>query len=105
MLEPHIITLESSRRSTLATYAARRERLLRAREDDKEQRRREALRRIAPGFDGDGTTPLEPVRSGPDTHPGSESETSLKRGGGGDVMDDLVDQLERMSYLPTQSTK
>lgn len=96
MLEPHVLALESSRRHTLATYAARRERLLHARDDEKEQRRREALRRVAPGFDGNAGAALEPVRggAGSDLAP---SEDLNRRGRGGDVMDDLVDQLERMA--------
>ena len=108
MLEPHVLTLESSRRSSLATYAARRQGLLRSREDEKEQRRREALRRVAPGFDGNASTPLEPVRSAAavsEIHPhpslaptaaGQVSENRDRFGGSVDVMDNLVDELERM---------
>ncbi|KAF8553345.1 hypothetical protein OG21DRAFT_1414454, partial [Imleria badia] len=108
VLEPHIVTLESSRRNTLAAHAARRERLLRARDDEKEQRRREALRRVAPGFDGDVRTALEPVRGGAAAgdldarlNPLPEENRGGGGGGGGgvDVMDDLVDQLERMAAV------
>ncbi|KAF9226392.1 hypothetical protein BS17DRAFT_777174 [Gyrodon lividus] len=92
-LEPHVLTVESSRRNTLVNYAAKREALLRSREDEKERRRREALKRVAPGFDGNGTL-LTPVRAGPsETHgagQGLDSRISL------DVMDDLVDQLAKM---------
>ncbi|KAF8136955.1 hypothetical protein EV363DRAFT_1155899, partial [Boletus edulis] len=109
VLEPHTLSLESSRQSTLATYAARRQGLLRTREEKKEQRRREALRRVAPGFDGNAETPLEPVsmrtRSGGPTASTAERQTQplsttgpgqvLGRGSG-DVMNDLVDQLEKM---------
>ncbi|KAG1731594.1 uncharacterized protein EDB91DRAFT_1058538 [Suillus paluster] len=77
-IEPHILTVESSRRTTLAAHTARRESYLRAREDEHERRRREALRRVAPGFDP--AAPLVPVRA------------EVKK----DVMDDLVDQLARM---------
>lgn len=102
MLEPHTLTLESSRRSTLAAYTARRESVLRVREDEKERRRREALRRVAPGFDGNAETPLEPVRSvagaPSERHPPLTlaGQGSEGRPGRGDVMDDLVDQLEKM---------
>ncbi|KAG6379729.1 hypothetical protein JVT61DRAFT_10263 [Boletus reticuloceps] len=112
VLEPHTLSLESSRQSTLATYAARRQGLLRAREENKEQRRREALRRVAPGFDGNAETPLEPVpvrtSSGGPTASAAERQTqplsttgpgqvSVELGrGSGDVMNDLVDQLEKM---------
>ncbi|KAA1476137.1 hypothetical protein DENSPDRAFT_748714, partial [Dentipellis sp. KUC8613] len=62
-LEPHILMLESSRRQTIAAHDARREAYLKAREDDKERRRRDALRRIAPGFEPAGGL-LVPVRVG-----------------------------------------
>ncbi|KAI9460809.1 hypothetical protein HD554DRAFT_1564446 [Boletus coccyginus] len=109
VLEPHILTLESSRRSTLATYVARREGLLRSREDEKEQRRREALRRVAPGFDGNAGTSLEPMRSHGTTassekHPPPSGQVSENKGGGSvDVMDNLVDELERMVSTTTTS--
>ncbi|KAG1900416.1 uncharacterized protein F5891DRAFT_313954 [Suillus fuscotomentosus] len=80
-LEPHILTVESSRRMTLAAHTAKREAYLRAREDEREWRRKEALRRVAPGFDPAAT--LVPVRA----------ETGEVKT---DVMDQLVDQLARM---------
>ncbi|KAG0699196.1 hypothetical protein DFH29DRAFT_983606 [Suillus ampliporus] len=80
-IEPHILTVESSRRTTLAAHTARRESYLRAREDERERRRRDALRRVAPGFDP--AAPLVPVRA---------EHGEVKK----DVMDDLVDQLARM---------
>lgn len=117
MLEPHILTIESSRRSTHAASTARREGLLRSREDDKEQRRREALRRVAPGFDGNAT-PLEPVRAAAAAafeKQQSQAEPSMTggqvlEGGRGrgprsvDVMDELVDELERMTTATTTTT-
>ncbi|KAF9466775.1 hypothetical protein BDZ94DRAFT_1250753, partial [Collybia nuda] len=60
-LEPHVVTLESSRRTTIAAHAARREAYLRTRENDKERRKRDALRKIAPGFEPQGTV-LVPTR-------------------------------------------
>ncbi|KAG1840826.1 hypothetical protein DFJ58DRAFT_748614 [Suillus subalutaceus] len=80
-LEPHILTVESSRRMTLAAHTARREAYLRAREDEHEWRRKEALRRVAPGFDPTAT--LVPVRA-------EVGEVKT------DVMDQLVDQLAKM---------
>jgi hypothetical protein len=80
-LEPHILTVESSRRTTLAAHTARREAYLRAIEDEREWRRKEALRRVAPGFDPTAT--LVPVRA-------EVGEAKM------DVMDQLVDQLARM---------
>ncbi|KAF8196963.1 hypothetical protein BJ912DRAFT_954288 [Pholiota molesta] len=93
-LEPHVITMESARRTTLAAHAARRDAYLRARDDDKERRKRDALRRIAPGFNPN-SSPLVPTRGGAAT---SAQPPAL---GGDDVphertrsvMDDLVDQL------------
>lgn len=87
------MTLEASRRSTLAAHAARREAYLKARDDERERRKREALRRIAPGFEP-SSIPLVPVKrdtthtsttDGPSSPPTHERSRS--------VMDDLVDQL------------
>ncbi|KAF9239283.1 hypothetical protein BU15DRAFT_74706 [Melanogaster broomeanus] len=74
-LEPHVLTVE-------------REALLRSREDEKERRRREALRRVAPGFEGNGTV-LTPVRASPETHGAGQQSDSRRTSA--DVMDDLVD--------------
>ncbi|THV02580.1 hypothetical protein K435DRAFT_962895 [Dendrothele bispora CBS 962.96] len=102
-LEPHILTTESSRRSTLAAHAARRDAYLQAREDEKERRKREALRKIAPGFDPRGVlvpTPT-PTRNASISLPISP-DTTGSRSNAGDgpghrhtksVMEDLVDQL------------
>ncbi|KAF8531395.1 hypothetical protein JB92DRAFT_2691915, partial [Gautieria morchelliformis] len=100
-LEPHILTLESARQSTLVAHAARRESYLRSREDDKERRKRDALRRIAPGFEPQGV-PLVPVRvdrplSG--TARSSTDATTAPKS----VMDDLVDQLAAMDAQTTPS--
>ncbi|GJE86514.1 hypothetical protein PsYK624_025940 [Phanerochaete sordida] len=97
-LEPHVITLETSRRSTLAAHAARREAYLKARDDEKERRKREALRRIAPGFEP-RSTPLVPTKrdslhSSPAPPDSSTSQPTHERSRS--VMDDLVDQLAAM---------
>ncbi|KAH9041507.1 hypothetical protein EDB83DRAFT_2409282 [Lactarius deliciosus] len=99
-LEPHVLTVESNRRATLAAHAARREALLRAREDEKLRRKREALRRIAPGFEPRGA-PLVPVKTGialdqQQKEDGMGGKAVAAAGQGGhprDVMDDLVDRL------------
>jgi hypothetical protein len=78
----------------MAAQAARREAYLRARQDEKERRKREALRRIAPGFEPQAA-PLIPVKKDAASHGlGTGSE---KQAGAGshrrDVMEDLVDGL------------
>ncbi|KAI0341368.1 hypothetical protein BDW22DRAFT_1358874 [Trametopsis cervina] len=100
-LEPHVLTLENSRRSTLTAHAARREAYLQSREDEKERRRRDALRRIAPGFEPHGA-PLTPIKqaSSVQDSTASTSGESHKAGPGHNrsksVMEDLVDQLEAL---------
>ncbi|KIJ61444.1 hypothetical protein HYDPIDRAFT_31313 [Hydnomerulius pinastri MD-312] len=98
-LEPHVLTVESSRRSTLASHLARREALLRSREDEKERRKREALKRVAPGFDGNGSvlTPMRATSSGSSETQSTSSGTQIPENRGSvNVMDDLVDQLAKM---------
>ncbi len=98
-LEPHILTVESSRRTTMMAHAARREALLRARDDEKERKRREALRRIAPGFEPTGSV-LVPTRTGSfqrtDSAPVSSLPVESTHQRTRSVMDDLVDQLAAM---------
>ncbi|KAJ3799585.1 hypothetical protein GGU11DRAFT_815274 [Lentinula aff. detonsa] len=98
-LEPHVLTLESSRRSTVSSHQARHEAFLLSRENEKEQRKREALRKIAPGFEPRGSV-LVPTRAtsvplsatpnnfNADTLPSSTGHRYTKS-----VMEDLVDQL------------
>ncbi|KAG7442697.1 uncharacterized protein BT62DRAFT_935723 [Guyanagaster necrorhizus] len=95
-LEPHILTVESSRRTTFAAHTARREGFLRARNDEKERRKREALRKIAPGFEPAGSV-LVPTKTGSVSNPpsnntpGPELPSSHQRSNS--VMEDLVDKL------------
>ena len=82
--------MESSRRNTLAAHAARRDAYLKSREEEKERRERNALRKIAPGFEPHGG-PLVPVRGAKQNLGGNrEVEVGVPPR---DVMDDLVDQL------------
>ena len=92
----------------IAAQAERHEAYLHAREEEKQRRKREALRRIAPGFEP-RSAPLVPVKTGAalgqqqqgQGQEGQQSEGGNATGGGGpgqglpqrDVMDDLVDRL------------
>ena len=83
----------------IATNAVRREEYHRAREDEKQRRKREALRRIASGFEP-RSAPLVPVKTGAALQqPGKGSgreETGDENSLGQpqrDVMDDLVERL------------
>jgi hypothetical protein len=88
-IEPHIMTLESSRRTTLAAHTARREAYLRSRMDEKERRKRDALRRVAPGFEpGEGHMLVPTKRSSVVAASPAVSPPPPKS-----VMEDLVDQL------------
>ncbi|TCD68844.1 hypothetical protein EIP91_009558 [Steccherinum ochraceum] len=116
-LEPHVMTVEASRRSTIAAHAARREAYLSSREAEKERRKREALRRIAPGFEP-SSAPLVPTKRvsvdfgshmhGSTTSPVSRTESVQSDSGPGhnrsrSVMDNLVDQLAAMDSAATKS--
>lgn len=92
----------------LAAHAARREALLSAREDEKQRRKREALRRIAPGFEP-RAAPLVPVKTGlaldqqqrMEDAAGSDAAAAAECQGGHprDVMDDLVDRLAALESV------
>ncbi|EJD54248.1 hypothetical protein AURDEDRAFT_132818 [Auricularia subglabra TFB-10046 SS5] len=90
-LEPHVITMESARRATLAAHAARREAYLKAREEEKERRRREALRRVAPGFDP--TSQLVPTKLPSKAEPTHAAAAAPSHARTRSVLDDLVDHL------------
>ncbi|KAF9652576.1 hypothetical protein BDM02DRAFT_3266284 [Thelephora ganbajun] len=97
-LENHILTLESSRRKTFTAHTVRREAYIKARLEEKERRKRDALRRIAPGFEP-RSIPLVPTRVASTGSPVDESIPSLPPIGAvtqvrtKSVMEDLVDQL------------
>ena len=88
-----MITLESSRQATMASQAARRDAYLKSREEEKEKRKRDALRKIAPGFEPHGAT-LVPTRiEKPTTGEPVPALASSLGSRPRSVMDDLVDQL------------
>ncbi len=81
----------------MTSHAARREAYIKSRDDEKERRRREALRRIAPGFEPQ-STPLVPTKRDsdvPDTAFLGVLSTSDATGHARSksVMEDLVDHL------------
>ena len=95
--------MESSRQSTIAAHAARRAAYIQDRRNQKEQRQREALRRVAPGFEPNSGL-LVPKRievplskrmddvTASTLQPVPPPLAKPPR----TVMDDLVDQLEAM---------
>ncbi|KAG8931746.1 hypothetical protein FRC03_011754 [Tulasnella sp. 419] len=96
-LEPHVLTLESSRQTSLAAHAARRDALLRSREEEKERRKRDILRKVAPGFHPE-SGPLVPKRLSSNrvddsTNKSQSNAAPLNEVKPRSVMDDLVDQL------------
>ena len=99
------MTLESSRRKTIAAHTARREAYLRSRNDEKEFRKRDALRRIAPGFEPHGG-PLVPTRNtgnSVNTHEGTAKGYEQQQHQSRSVMDDLVDQLAALDSATPKS--
>ncbi|KAJ7222618.1 hypothetical protein GGX14DRAFT_558709 [Mycena pura] len=99
-LEPHVLTLESSRRATLASHEARRDAYLRSRADEKERRKRDALRRIAPGFEPEGHLLVPTKRSSLAAAAPAVSSTSQPKS----VMEDLVDQLAALDSASASSS-
>ncbi|KAF8504711.1 hypothetical protein F5888DRAFT_776741 [Russula emetica] len=103
-LESHILNIESNRRTSIAAQTERHEAHLHAREEEKKRRKREALRRIAPGFEP-LSAPLVPVKTGAALGQQEQQEGGFRSDGGTtitgggqdlhqrDVMDDLVDRL------------
>jgi hypothetical protein len=93
-----VLKIESNRRRTIAALEKRHEAYLQAREDEKNRRKREALRRIAPGFEP-RSAPLVPVKTGAALghQEGGNDSTAAAAAGQDlpqrDVMDDLVDRL------------
>lgn len=93
-LEPHVANVEATRQSTLNAHMATCEAYLKRREEDKERRKKDALRKVAPGFEPSAGT-LVPQRVGgsssqpnPQAIPSPPTQ-SVPR----DPMADLVDQL------------
>lgn len=99
-----MVTLESARQSTVAAHSVRRESYLKMREEEKARRKKEALRRVAPGFEPD-SGPMVPRRIG--DLASKRIDELVVTGGSGvpgtaepqarSVMDDLVDQLAAMT--------
>ncbi len=104
-LEPHIITLESSRRTTLAAHAARREAYLRSRAEEFEQRKRDALHKIAPGLGSFLVPTRAPSNRGNESNGASSTSNGQSQGeqeNERNVMNDLVDQLAALDSRNTE---
>lgn len=110
--------MESSRAATIAAHLARHEAYLKQREENKERRRRDALRRIAPGFEPQSGL-LVPTRlsdrGSAKSMSTSEAEGAVHGEGGSDtlgpglarqrnVMDDLVDHLAALDAAGRSTT-
>jgi hypothetical protein len=83
---------------------ARREAYLQSREDEKERRKRDALRRIAPGFEPQGPA-LVPTKASSGQHEVAEEGRDSNDAGHRrtrSVMDELVDHLAALDR-PTSS--
>ncbi|KAF8639029.1 hypothetical protein AX17_001781, partial [Amanita inopinata Kibby_2008] len=100
-LEPHVLTVESARRNTLAAHVARREAYLRSREEEKERRKRDALRKIAPGFEPQGSVlvPTRATSSGSGENSGGAEINAQSKS----VMDDLAEQLAALESTPSSN--
>lgn len=101
-LEPHVLTLEQSRQSTLHAQNAYHDAFLRTREEEKVRRKKEALRRVAPGFEPEGgmLMPTRIVSSRPSSLPNHSAIGILaglgdasQRAQATSAIDDLVDRL------------
>lgn len=109
-LEPHVLTLESSRQSTLQAHVTRNTAYLRSRDDEKLRRQREALRRIAPGFEPSGGT-LVPTKLAPrkETSPPLTQSLGSRQFPSSsppprDVMNELVDQLVALDSAKSRTS-
>jgi len=95
-LEPHVLAMESSRQATVAAHAARREACLASREEAKRKRKRDALHRVAPGFEPEkGVLRPTSLHAGTISKPSSSPATQAS-GIQKSEIDQLVDQLERL---------
>lgn len=92
--------MESSRQATIASHTARREGYLRSREEAKRRRKREALHRVAPGFEPEkGVLKPTSLRSNvpklepPTFTPQSVQEENLEA----KYLDQLAEQLSKIA--------
>ncbi|KZO98675.1 hypothetical protein CALVIDRAFT_562110 [Calocera viscosa TUFC12733] len=97
-LETRTLPALAQLRTSLSTLKSTHEHTLLRWEQEKQRRKREALRKVAPGFEpGDGV--LVPTRAeGPRAPALAVSGVGLAGGGVGTGMEDLVAGLERMGY-------
>jgi hypothetical protein len=94
-----VLAMESSRQATVAAHAARREAYLVSREDAKKKRKRDALHRVAPGFEPEKGV-LRPTslhaanltKASPSSPPLVDQEQGIRQSD----IDQLAEQLDRL---------
>jgi len=92
-LEPHVAHIEATRQSTFNSLMDRCEAHLKLRQEEKERRKKEALWKVAPGFEPSAGT-LVPQRVGTgSSQPNAQSGSLPTQNVPKDPMADLVDQL------------
>jgi len=89
--------MESSRQTTVAAHAARREAYLQSREELKKRRKREAIQRVAPGFDPDqGVLRPTSISAKNSVKPLQATDSVSQDGMDKQYLDRLVDQLSKL---------
>jgi hypothetical protein len=97
-LEPHVMNFEASRRANMDAQLATREACLRSREEEQQRRKREALRKIAPGFEPQAGV-LVPMRTGASLPVATNRPTGDKPSTTTDVESVMVNVIDQLAAL------